>query len=256
MTQPAKTIPSDQAPGPTQVVSERDLLLLLLAWAAGCTDAVSYLGLGHIFTANMTGNTVVLGMGLGQGNLAVAARSLVALVGFGVGAGLGALIIGRRRRGIPWSSSITLALLAELAVLVVLTIVWGIAGSKPVGAARWGLIALSAVAMGIQSEAVRVQRIWGVATTFVTGTLTNLTAGVVSWLRTESEHPDHHQQDEAVPISPRVWRLLLPAAVWLVYLTGAIAGGATALAWHGAAMIMPLTALTLVIITATLRYHR
>lgn len=37
-------------------------LLLLLACAAGAIDAISYLGLGRVFTANMTGNTVLLSL--------------------------------------------------------------------------------------------------------------------------------------------------------------------------------------------------
>ncbi len=37
-------------------------MLLMLTWAAGSVDAISYLGLGHVFTAMMTGNTVLLGL--------------------------------------------------------------------------------------------------------------------------------------------------------------------------------------------------
>jgi len=44
----------------------RNVLLLLLACVAGSVDAVSYVGLGHVFTANMTGNTVLLGLALGH----------------------------------------------------------------------------------------------------------------------------------------------------------------------------------------------
>jgi uncharacterized membrane protein YoaK (UPF0700 family) len=48
------------------VATDRDpvpLLMALMALTAvsGLVDAVSYLGLGHVFTANMTGNVVVLG---------------------------------------------------------------------------------------------------------------------------------------------------------------------------------------------------
>jgi len=42
-------------------VSERDLLLLILAVSAGSADGWSYFGIGHAFVANMTGNTVLLG---------------------------------------------------------------------------------------------------------------------------------------------------------------------------------------------------
>ena len=45
----------------------RDTMILILAWAAGSLDAIGYLGLGHVFTANMTGNAVLLGLALGQG---------------------------------------------------------------------------------------------------------------------------------------------------------------------------------------------
>jgi len=45
----------------------RDTMILILAWAAGSLDAIGYLGLGHVFTANMTGNAVLFGLALGQG---------------------------------------------------------------------------------------------------------------------------------------------------------------------------------------------
>lgn len=51
---------------PRSSITERDAMLVLLSLAAGCVDAVSYLGLNHVFTANMTGNTVLLGIALGQ----------------------------------------------------------------------------------------------------------------------------------------------------------------------------------------------
>src|ERR1700687_3239708 len=60
----------------------RDALLLTLTAATGSVDAVSYLGLGRVFTANMTGNLVLLGIAIGQGQLPEALRSVVALVGF------------------------------------------------------------------------------------------------------------------------------------------------------------------------------
>lgn len=47
----------------------RDLLLLGLTWSAGFLDAISFLGLGNVFTANMTGNTILLGIALGRGDL-------------------------------------------------------------------------------------------------------------------------------------------------------------------------------------------
>jgi uncharacterized membrane protein YoaK (UPF0700 family) len=72
-------------------------MLVLLSAAAGCVDAVSYLGLGHIFTANMTGNTVLLGLSLGQADWHAALRSGVALVGFIFGVAVGTVIVGGDR---------------------------------------------------------------------------------------------------------------------------------------------------------------
>ena len=41
------------------------LLLIVLTVVTGLVDAVSYLKLGHVFVANMTGNVVLLGLGVG-----------------------------------------------------------------------------------------------------------------------------------------------------------------------------------------------
>src|SRR5436305_4491670 len=61
----------------------------------GLVDAVSYLGIGHVFTANMTGNIVFLGFGIaGSGGLPVVAP-LVSLGSFLVGAGAGGVLAAR-----------------------------------------------------------------------------------------------------------------------------------------------------------------
>src|SRR5438552_18261790 len=63
--------------------------LIALTFTTGLIDAVSYLGLGRVFTANMTGNVVLLGFGIaGAGGLPVLAPVL-SLVSFLLGAGIG-----------------------------------------------------------------------------------------------------------------------------------------------------------------------
>jgi len=60
-------------------------LLLVLTVVTGLVDATSYLKLGHVFVANMTGNVVFLGFGIaGAGGISVWA-SLTALGSFLVG---------------------------------------------------------------------------------------------------------------------------------------------------------------------------
>src|ERR1019366_10625540 len=69
--------------------------LLVLTFTTGLVDAVSYLALGHVFTANMTGNIVLLGFGIaGSGGLPVLAP-LVSLGAFLVGAGAGGVLAKR-----------------------------------------------------------------------------------------------------------------------------------------------------------------
>ena len=77
-------------------------MLCLLAWAAGIVDAVSYLGLGRVFTAMMTGNTVLLALAIGQGESMAILRSALALAGFSVGAATGAFIVSRGRSRDEW----------------------------------------------------------------------------------------------------------------------------------------------------------
>jgi uncharacterized membrane protein YoaK (UPF0700 family) len=72
-------------------------LLLALAFAAGSIDALSYLGLGRVFTANMTGNTVLLGVAVATGTSADTLRAVAALGGFVLGGAVGILLIARRR---------------------------------------------------------------------------------------------------------------------------------------------------------------
>src|SRR5689334_24528752 len=74
-------------------------LLLTLTVVTGLVDATSYLNLGHVFVANMTGNVVFLGFGIaGAGGISVWA-SLTALGSFLIGG------IAGGRLGSRWSSN-------------------------------------------------------------------------------------------------------------------------------------------------------
>ena len=65
-------------------------LLVGMTVVTGLVDAFSYLLLGHVFVANMTGNVVFLGFAVvGAQGFSIAA-SLVALVSFGRGRSSGA----------------------------------------------------------------------------------------------------------------------------------------------------------------------
>src|SRR6476620_2601364 len=89
--------------------------LLVLTFTTGLIDAVSYLGLGRVFTANMTGNIVFLGFGIaGSGGLPVVAP-LVSLGAFLAGAGAGGVLA--RRMGDRHPEHIARALGVEVSLI-------------------------------------------------------------------------------------------------------------------------------------------
>src|SRR2546428_13831002 len=82
-------------------------LPVVLTIPAGLVDAASVLGLGRVFTANMTGNVVFLGFALGGAQDVSMAGSLVALLSFLLGAACGGRIM---RTDSPLALRIVLAL--------------------------------------------------------------------------------------------------------------------------------------------------
>jgi uncharacterized membrane protein YoaK (UPF0700 family) len=172
---PAKNAGADSA-----AAVRRDRMLLALTFAAGCVDALSYLGLGRVFTANMTGNAVLLGLAIGQTQELQVAHTAAAIVGFILGVLTGAKVVGPIRERVVWSHPITLALSLECAALFVFGIGWWLIGPGLHGVGLIGLILLSGLAMGIQSAIARRLAVPGVATTYVTGTITALVAELTS----------------------------------------------------------------------------
>src|SRR5258706_8166498 len=71
------------------------LLLYIATTTTGLIDAISYLGLGHVFTANMTGNVVFLAFAVAGAPGLSLMRSLTALVAFFIGALIGGRVATR-----------------------------------------------------------------------------------------------------------------------------------------------------------------
>ncbi len=210
------------------VLRSRNTWLLALALGAGAADAAAFLGIGRVFVANMTGNTVLLGVAIARGSGGDFLRSASALVGFSIGVSVGTLLITRGESQFPRLARN--AFLLETTALVVLLVCWATIG---VASARDGLIAVAGLAMGIQSAAVLAAHTGGVATTYVTGTLTTGIARFTNRLRRVSPAGDAR----------------LPGEVWATYAIGAIAGGLT-VKWWGAGSI----AITLTIVAVACAY--
>lgn len=148
--------------------------LMVLTFTTGVIDAVSFVGLGHVFTANMTGNVVFIGFALAGARDVSIARSLVALVAFGGGALLG----GRLVRGLALASARHLAIAsaseaASLAIAADLAL--GRMGLPP-RSIVYAMITLTAFAMGLRNSIVRKLGVSDVTTTVLTLTITGLAA--------------------------------------------------------------------------------
>jgi uncharacterized membrane protein YoaK (UPF0700 family) len=143
----------------------------------GLVDAVSFLSLGRVFTANMTGNVVLLAFATARVPGLSITLSLTALVSFLAGAVLGGRIMARA----SGDSHFRIAAQAFLLEVVVLTAasVCAIGYKGDVVAPSiqpLALIGLTALAMGTRNAAVRKLAIPDLTTTVLTLTLTGIAA--------------------------------------------------------------------------------
>ena len=165
---------------PPAAVKEDGLppLLILLTIVTGVVDALAYLRLGHVFVANMTGNIVFLGFAAaGAGGLSVPG-SLLALGFFlcgGIAAGRLAGRLGDERRHV-----LRLAVTVELILATTAVVIAAVVGQRLGTTSRYALIALLALAMGVQNATARRLAVADLTTTVLTLTLTGIAAD--SWL--------------------------------------------------------------------------
>jgi uncharacterized membrane protein YoaK (UPF0700 family) len=237
----------------------RNAMVLVLTWAAAGVDAISYLGLGHVFTANMTGNAVLLGLSIGQGQGLAALRSIIALAGFTLGVALSALMLETRPGRGEWPVGVTRAVAAEAIILGVFSLTWHLGAHR--GAVLYALIVLSAVAMGIQSAAIRHLKVPGIATTYITGTLTSMVAEFVSWLTRLRRSPlaaDPTGQSITLeaPTARHYHGARLQAVVLLVYVLAAVVSAVLQAGHSRLVSLSPLLAVALVVVNAYTRPRR
>lgn len=152
------------------------VLMLVLTFGTGLVDAVGYLGLDRVFTGNMTGNVVILGMALVGGNGLPVLGPVLALGGFLLGAALG----GRVLRGAEhaWTGRTTL-LLALVGLLVLGPAVLLLVLPDPGEPVLLGVTGVLGGAMGLQAATARFVAVKDVTTVVVTSTLTGLAADSV-----------------------------------------------------------------------------
>ena len=153
-------------PPPALVVT-----LAALTVVSGFIDAVSFLGLGHVFTANMTGNVLLIGFAAaGAAGFSLTA-SLCALGAFLAGAVAGGRLALRFR---PVRNLLLVAMVIEAACTAAAATVAGTMPAVSSGWPRYTVIALLAGGVGLRNSAVRRMGVPDMSTTVLTTTLTGL----------------------------------------------------------------------------------
>lgn len=147
--------------------------LAALTIVSGIVDAVSYLGLGHVFTANMTGNVVLIGFALAGApgfSIAASATALAAfLTGALVGGRLGIRVQQKR-------SLLVTGVTIEAAFTVVAAVIAGSVAVLATGWPRYTVIAVLGFPMGVRNSVVRKMGVADMTTTVLTMTLTGFAA--------------------------------------------------------------------------------
>jgi uncharacterized membrane protein YoaK (UPF0700 family) len=149
--------------------------LLTLTVVTGLVDAVSYLRLGHVFVANMTGNVVFLGFSVDPHSGLSAIASLVAIAGFT----LGALAGGRAAHSLASADPghwLATALGTEAVLLGIVAALTGTGVLPFTGHGNLITIVVLAAALGVQNSTIRHLGVPDLTTTVLTLTLTGLAA--------------------------------------------------------------------------------
>jgi uncharacterized membrane protein YoaK (UPF0700 family) len=209
----------------------RDLLLVGLAVSSGAIDAISYLALGKVFTAFMTGNIVFLGLRLGHSNVQDLFRVSVALIAFAAGSFVAIKVVTPTMGATLWPQRVSTALAIGALLQAVFLVLWIACAGRPGTGTGHLLTAIAALAMGIQTGAVVSLGLRAVFTTAATATVVNLMGDLAGWPLTDRERGRF-------------------AGVLIGIVAGAAAGAALIASARTVAPVLPLVVSLLVIVVA------
>src|SRR5258705_6986058 len=88
----------------------RDLLLYALTFSSGSIDVISFIALGKVFTAFMTGNIAFLGLRAAGNSAPEVISILISMLAFAVGVFISTRIVRSIKDIGLWSNRITVAL--------------------------------------------------------------------------------------------------------------------------------------------------
>ena len=169
MTTPPKTL-RDRA---NQQLTDLTTGLYMISATCGLVDAVCFLALGGVFAEMMTGNLLLMALSIGTGSaLGESARYIPAILAFS----LGALVGGRLLRGPQKLQERRIGFAVEWLVIVAATALASVAKPDAHNLAGQIVVAMLALAMGIQNAMVRVHGVPDIATNVMTVTFTGIIA--------------------------------------------------------------------------------
>jgi uncharacterized membrane protein YoaK (UPF0700 family) len=225
----------------------------------GFVDAVGYIALFQVFTANMSGNSVHVGMYLGKLDFSDLARPACAIVAFLTGSTLTRVAMTvAGRKGMRKIASYTLTFEALLLV--------AFARATPAmklgqivdlhSAAYFLLVALLAFAMGVQTATLTHVGALTVYTTFVTGTLTKVSESLTRALFWWYDQAARWQIADIVRRSAEqkdVRDTAFLSATWMCYVVGAAIGTFCKQRWELRSLYLPVAVLGMFIVIDQLR---
>jgi uncharacterized membrane protein YoaK (UPF0700 family) len=184
----------------------------------------------------MTGNFAFLGFRVAGAAGPSVPRVLASLAAFAVGAALAARIVAPRTHpGVTWPPRVTVALATALVAQAAFLGLWLAVDAHPSSGAGDALIAMSALAMGMQTTAIFSLGVRALFTTAATATWAVLMGDFSGWSQTSRER----------------WRL---AAVITGLFAGAVVGGLLVVHARTWAAAFPLAATTLVVVVASFAF--
>lgn len=154
--------------------SESLSLGIILALSGGFMDAYSYIERGHVFANAQTGNMLLFGVNLSEGNLSETLNYLFPVLAFALGIFLAEIIRVRAPELLHWRQS---AVLMEALILVAVSF-FPLTMNRPANA-------LTSFACGIQVECFRKIHGRGIATTMCIGNLRSGTENLHHFLHTK-----------------------------------------------------------------------
>ncbi|HTK06741.1 MAG TPA: YoaK family protein [Ktedonobacteraceae bacterium] len=229
---------------------EQHIFILLLTWTAGCVDAISFMRF-TVFPANMTGNTVLIGISLGTAQMQRLLYSGTALLVYSLGVFIASLIIKGEGQRHPSTQPFSITMGIETCLILSIVLLQFLPQQFFPHTQSYSLlvIALSALTMGMQSATAHRFGVAGIATTYITGTITTMVMGAAeqSYARLV---PDER---EIASVSQERHHLAIQGSTWLIYVSAAAFAAVTETHIPAIATVLPLISSILVVAGALVK---